>query len=263
MAYMNVDPNYPENQKTLRLIAALGNGADALPIRLWAWVARHDPQNGSLKDLSDQEIESCLRWWGKRGLAIVALVKLGFLEGPAGKRACHAWQEHEGHLDALSRCGRENAIKRWESMNGGQESGQFDATASDKRMRRNATASEKRMRGNAPSVPSVPSIPSGGEAAPATAPPTARGKQPEKSRLWLCAEAGDPKVSPASLPEYARLNFDVQKQLDDIYSSARHEWEEDARLKAWKARRAADEEHMRACIAEGNEPLVVPDNYGK
>ena len=80
MPYLNLDPNYPDHPKTVRLIGLLGDMADALPIRLWSYCARIHPKDGSLKGYQDSEIEAIIKWRGAPGKAIESMLAVGFIK---------------------------------------------------------------------------------------------------------------------------------------------------------------------------------------
>jgi hypothetical protein len=115
MPYLNLDPNYPDHPKTVRLISVLGDTADAYPIRLWAYCARIHPKDGALRGYSDSEIEAIMRWKGTSGEAVRAMTALGFLKRTKRGYFCTDWLQHQGHLEAFSRRARAAAEARWSS----------------------------------------------------------------------------------------------------------------------------------------------------
>ena len=66
MAYLNLDPDYFNHPKTIRLIGLLGVGAAEYPIRLWCYCAKYHPVDGLLRGYSDVEIESAASWRGEK-----------------------------------------------------------------------------------------------------------------------------------------------------------------------------------------------------
>lgn len=115
MPSLNVSPDYPEHPKTRRLIARLGPLADALPIRLWCYLARYHPANGSLRGYSPAEIEAAvLAWHGEPGAAVAALIAVGFLDqSESGELSAHGWCERERHLELYRIRAQAAAEARW------------------------------------------------------------------------------------------------------------------------------------------------------
>lgn len=111
---MNLDLNYFDHIKAMRLESKLGNGTDVLPIRLWAYVGKQSPQTGRLKML-DAEVERICRWWGRKGEMISAMIEIGFLERDGEFVQVHDWFDHSGHLATF----KKRAIKanriRWKN----------------------------------------------------------------------------------------------------------------------------------------------------
>ena len=145
MPYLNLDPSYPEHPKTIRLIGLLGEMADALPVRLWAYCARVHPRDGYLKGYSSAEVEAIIKWRGEPDLAVKSFVSVGFIRKVVGGYICNDWKDHEGHLEAFSRRGKQAAKKRWSSY----------ATSI-------ASSNAKKILSNTPAVPAVPTIPTNG-----------------------------------------------------------------------------------------------------
>lgn len=116
MAYLNLDPDYFEHPKTMRLIGLLGRGAEVLPIRLWAYCGKYAAQNGKLTGYRAQEIESLLHWVGEKGKAIEALIACGFVEKEKDGYAIHDWKDHEGHIWAIKQRNKKVAKNRWKNM---------------------------------------------------------------------------------------------------------------------------------------------------
>ena len=112
MASLNVDLNYFDHPKTMRLVARLGPGSDVLPIRLWAYVGRHHPESGSLA-LLESEIEHICGWWGKKGELIAAMIEIGFLKSDGDFFQVNDWHEHSGHLATFKKRAVKAARKRW------------------------------------------------------------------------------------------------------------------------------------------------------
>ncbi len=108
-----MDLDYPNHPKTTRLIALIGDTADAYPVRMWAYLGKFHAKDGTFAGYSIPEIEGVLRWRGDSGALVAALVKVQFLdETPAGYQA-HDWNEHEAHIFVFKERGKANANKRW------------------------------------------------------------------------------------------------------------------------------------------------------
>lgn len=85
-----------------------------LLIRLWAYCGKYHYDSGQLTGYSDQEIESQVLWWGKKGELITALQGAGFLDrSESGDWEIHHWQEHQGHIAAFKARSRAMAKARW------------------------------------------------------------------------------------------------------------------------------------------------------
>jgi hypothetical protein len=153
MACLNLDPGYPTHIKTLRLIGLLGHDADALPMRLWLHCGMHHPETGELEGYTSREIESIIRWRGKRGAAVRALVRTGFLDkAPNGYRV-HNWLRHQGHIAVLKKRSLKANEARWRKIDPGDSAHPGDGTSSPARTK---TRSPRRKRRSPPSVPSLP-----------------------------------------------------------------------------------------------------------
>ena len=112
MASLNLDLNYSDNVKTLRLAARLGPGSQFLPIALWLYTGKHHPEDGRLA-LLEAELELVCGWWGEKGACMAALIDLGFLERREGFFQVHDWLDHSGHLAVFKKRAKNAAKKRW------------------------------------------------------------------------------------------------------------------------------------------------------
>lgn len=112
MASINVDLNYFEHIKTMRLVARLGPGSDVLPIKLWTHVGKHKAGVGSVVML-ETELEHILGWWGEKGALAKALVEIGFVTKEGDTWFVHDWLEHSGHLAYFKERAEKAARKRW------------------------------------------------------------------------------------------------------------------------------------------------------
>jgi len=116
MPTLNLELNYFEHPKARKLRARLGDSADVLPLRLWCYVGQFcNKHDGVLVGHDDLEIEEIIRWKGKAGAAIEALIAVGFLERlPDGILKVHNWEEHSGHLAAFGLRAKAAAKARWD-----------------------------------------------------------------------------------------------------------------------------------------------------
>ena len=116
MPTLNLELNYFEHPKARKLRARLGDSADVLPLRLWCYVGQFcNKHDGVLVGHDDLEIEEIIRWKGKAGAAIEALIAVGFLERlPDGILKVHDWEEHSGHLAAFGLRAKAAAKARWD-----------------------------------------------------------------------------------------------------------------------------------------------------
>lgn len=116
MADLNLDVDYFEHPKTKRLIGLLGRGAEVLPLKLWCYCGKYHAEDGRLSEYGAHEIESVMGWWGKKGDAIKAMVKVGFVDKDVGGYQVHGWAERQGHIDALRKRARNAANARWDAI---------------------------------------------------------------------------------------------------------------------------------------------------
>lgn len=118
MAYLNVDLDYFDHPKTVRLVGQLGRGADLLPLRLWAYTGKYHAEKGELTGYSPLEIEAAVKWWGQPGRATEALLapflgKPGFLERIEQGFKVHDWDEINGHIAAFKARAKAGAKAKW------------------------------------------------------------------------------------------------------------------------------------------------------
>lgn len=116
---INLDPDYFQHPKTLRLVHALGKGSEALPIKLWCHCAKHHAKDGRLAGYSAREIEAVVGWWGTAGHAVRTLLQVGYLEREEdGTFRIHDWEAYEGHIFAMHLKGQQMARARWDKLKG-------------------------------------------------------------------------------------------------------------------------------------------------
>jgi hypothetical protein len=116
MPYLNLDFDYFDHPKTVRLVGLLGRGSEVLPLRLWIYCGRYHYENGRLAGYSEQEIETHAKWWGKAGTMLPAMKTARYMAHDAqGWFMCN-WLEHQGHIAALKQKGRDMAEARWSKL---------------------------------------------------------------------------------------------------------------------------------------------------
>lgn len=98
MPALNLALEFFDHPKTIRLTAALGEGAELLPIRLWIHTARYHFKDGILGGYTQDELERFMGWKGEKGRAITEISRIGFLDPVEGGFRVHDWQDHAGHF---------------------------------------------------------------------------------------------------------------------------------------------------------------------
>jgi len=106
----------PQHPKTKKLRRRIGDGGCWSLVCLFLWTAANR-WDGSLSDMSDEDIELAADWAGEPGAFVSALVDVGFIDGDSGTYAIHDWQDHNPW--AASRGQRQEAARaaaaaRWE-----------------------------------------------------------------------------------------------------------------------------------------------------
>lgn len=129
MASLNLDLNYFDNIKTLRLKGRLGFGSELLPIRLWVHCGKHHPENGVLRGYSDSEIEEICGWQGEAGRMIKVMADLNFILPSENGWQVKDWLAHEGHLAVFRERARNAADARWNEARGRYASSNAQASA--------------------------------------------------------------------------------------------------------------------------------------
>lgn len=118
MAYLNIDPDFPEHPKTRRLIGLTTGNAEGLLIRLWCFIAKYHGGSGRLPGYTSEEIEAVVRWDGPKGQLVGALCTVGFLHKEKEGYRIHDWLEHQGHLGVLHERAKKGAKARWDKLKG-------------------------------------------------------------------------------------------------------------------------------------------------
>lgn len=129
MSYLNLDLDFFNHPKTLRLVGLLGRGSDSLPPKLWCYCGKFHTKDGQLDGYSEGEIETILGWWGEPGKMVDAMLRVGFLERMENGFAVHDWKNHSGHLYALQVRASNAAKSRWHLMKSRNAKGSASGTA--------------------------------------------------------------------------------------------------------------------------------------
>lgn len=134
MAYLNLDPDFPDHPKTRRLIGLVGGNAEALLVRLWCFVTKYHGDSGRLAGYTSQEIEAIVRWDGAPGVLVGALCTLGWLHKAQNGYQVHDWADHQGHIGALKTRAKKAAKARWDKIgdSGDKDDASSNAQALDK-----------------------------------------------------------------------------------------------------------------------------------
>jgi hypothetical protein len=113
MPYLNLDLDYFEHPKVVRLTGILGQDAALIPIRLWVYAGKYHPEEGLLEGYSKQEIESVVKWVGESGHCIDALERVNLISKVGESFQIHDWKDHAGHLAVFKKRAKTAAKKRW------------------------------------------------------------------------------------------------------------------------------------------------------
>lgn len=140
MPTLNLDIDYFEHPKTLRLGDVLANDPQAVlyPIRLWFHCAKFR-KKGWIPLAYQAEIERACKWNGEPGRLITTFVKEHWIHRAGPGWQVKDWMERQGHIPAFSERAKQAAKSRWNSKKIG------DATSIHKHMLGDATS-------NAPAV---------------------------------------------------------------------------------------------------------------
>jgi hypothetical protein len=110
---LNVDLEYWSHRKTVRLMGLLGPDADVLPLRLWAYVAKHHAETGCLRGYMAEELESAARWTGAKGKMVDAMIQVGFLDNLGDGFRIHGWTEHARHIVVFKKRSKLAVKAKW------------------------------------------------------------------------------------------------------------------------------------------------------
>ncbi len=146
MPYLNLDFDYFDHPKTVKLVGLLGRGSEILPIRLWIYAGKFYSKDGRLSGHSAKEIELLVGWKGNPGKALEALACVGFISKDMDGYIIHDWSSHQGHIWAIRTRNKKVARNRWENIRKAQSL--VDT--------RSVPESTKLVPHTIPSVPSLP-----------------------------------------------------------------------------------------------------------
>ena len=125
MPYLNLDLDFLDHPKIVRLSARIGSMAPICLLRLWLWTAKYHPEDGDLTAYSPEEIES---FAGYNATSIPqayakqcffdACVQIGLIDVKGQKIRLHDWKKHQGHLLAYKTRAEAAAKARWDKISG-------------------------------------------------------------------------------------------------------------------------------------------------
>jgi len=108
--YIRLLTNFWTHRKTIRLIAALGNDALWLPLRIWTYAAENQP-DGDFSDYSAEELALLVGYTGDAQAMLQALLKAGFFDDDPLR--IHDWKEHNSYHSEFAERARKAAKARW------------------------------------------------------------------------------------------------------------------------------------------------------
>lgn len=114
MPSLNIDLDYFQHPKVVRLIGRLGKIAEVLPIKLWIYCGKFHAEDGRLEGYLPKEIEAQIDWRGEPGKCVEAMVDIGLLDllpDYAGYQV-HDWWEHASHIAVYKLRARIGAAKK-------------------------------------------------------------------------------------------------------------------------------------------------------
>ena len=126
--YIRVSNDFYTHRKTLRLRAAIGDAANWVPPRLWAYAAQQQP-DGIFDGYTAEELANLIGFTGDASSMLQALLKAGFLDSDPLR--IHDWQEHNAYHHAYSQKARKAANARWygKGQAAGPESPPLDSSS--------------------------------------------------------------------------------------------------------------------------------------
>lgn len=105
----------PSHPKTKKLRRRLGDGGCWSLVCLFLWTASNR-WDGSLADMSDEDIELAADWMGEPGALVKALIEVGFLDGEPGAYMIHDWHDHNpwaASRGQRQQAARDAAARKW------------------------------------------------------------------------------------------------------------------------------------------------------
>lgn len=119
MPYLNLDLDFLEHPKIIRLKARLGSHGIVALIRLWLFAGKYHPKDGDISQYTKEEIDGFAGWYGNdecyKQCFTDACVELGVIDKKSnGKIMLHDWKKHQGHLQTFKERGERAARIRWD-----------------------------------------------------------------------------------------------------------------------------------------------------
>lgn len=112
MAYIKIPDDYRSRPKVRKYIELTGDRMAILPIVSLLLALEEQAQVGSFV-ISGSELETLVRWRGRRGKGIEAMVEAGLIrEVPHGFEVCD-WQAEQGHISKNREKARNAARALW------------------------------------------------------------------------------------------------------------------------------------------------------
>lgn len=150
MADLNLDLDYFDHPKVVKLRKLLkDDGADVYPIRLWVYCGKFHSKDGRLQRYSASDVERVLRWNGKRGRLVKAMLATRMLIQNKRGFTVHDFRSRNGHISAISMRNRAAANARWDKIRNNNDLQQNTKNASA------SFGNAEKYQTNALSVPSV------------------------------------------------------------------------------------------------------------
>jgi hypothetical protein len=115
MPSLNLDLDFLQHPKTERLVGALGDNAELIPLRVWCYVGKFHSKDGVLRGYSKERIETIAKWRGRPGEAVDALVEVRFLDWDGTNYRVHNWKKRSGHIYLFKKRAEKASKARWTS----------------------------------------------------------------------------------------------------------------------------------------------------
>ncbi len=129
MPYLNIDLNFFQHPKTIRLEGELGgHRAPLIPIKLWAHVGKFHSEDGFLRGYSPAAVAKAIGYDSSKAVQLVdALIHAGFITRKKDGFQVHDWHEHNGHLTLFRERARNAAKARWNKSKAAPDSPKPDS----------------------------------------------------------------------------------------------------------------------------------------